>query len=383
MEKLVSSQFKLGIIAGGQLGKMLALTASNWAVKTYVLDPDSDCPAADVCSCFVKGDFANFQDVYEFGKQVDMLTFEIENVNIAPLLKLEKEGLKIFPEPHVVALIQDKGLQKQFFAQHNIPTARFELFDSRVQIEDAISAGHLQYPFVQKLRKSGYDGRGVVVIDGSNDLQKLLDGPSIVEDKVRVEQEVALQVARNKNGCATFPLVDMEFNPQANLVEFLSCPSATDLTIQEEAKRLAEHIISNLGMTGLLAVEFFLDSSGRLLVNEISPRAHNSGHHTIESCITSQYEQHLRSILGFELGSTELIQPSVMINLLGATGHEGAPIYKGLSESLSIQGTKIHIYGKAKTKPYRKMGHATVLDKSLEHAKLKARQVKNLITITA
>lgn len=382
MEQLVTSNFKLGIIAGGQLGKMLALAASNWDLKTFILDPDEHCPASTICTNYTKGNYTDFQTVYEFGKTVDMLTFDIENINTDALIKLKKEGKAIYPEPEILKVIQDKGLQKQFFKEHEIPSSSFSLFESKKEILNAIESGKLQLPFVQKLRTSGYDGKGVELINGTDDLSRLMEGASVIEDKVVLKKELAVIVARNRKGeIKSFPLVEMEFNQEANLVERLICPSNESATIHERAQLLAEKIISNLKMTGILAVEFFLDESDRLYVNEVAPRPHNSGHHTIESCITSQYEQHLRSILGFTLGSTEIKIPSVMINLLGEKNEFGLVKYEGLTESMAIEGTKIHIYGKKETKPYRKMGHVTILDKSIVEAKLKAKKVSETLKV--
>lgn len=382
MEQLVTSNFKLGIIAGGQLGKMLALAASNWDVKTYILDPDENCPSSTICTKHIKGNYNDYETVYQFGKQVDMLTFDIENINTDALIQLQAEGLRIYPEPRVLKLIQDKGLQKQFYEEHRISSSPFKLYDSKNEILHDLGKGKIQFPFVQKLRTSGYDGKGVEVINNNGDLSKLMDGKSLIEEKVKIKKELAIIVARSKSGeIKTFPMVEMEFNHDANLLERLICPSSESINIQEQAKKLAEAIISKLEMTGILAVEFFTDDSDNVLVNEIAPRPHNSGHHTIESCITSQYEQHLRSIFGFPLGSTELKMSSVMINLLGEKNEEGLVKYEGLTECLSIEGTKIHIYGKKETKPYRKMGHVTILDKSIDVAKSKAKKVLEILKV--
>ncbi len=382
MEQIVTSSFKLGIIAGGQLGKMLVQAATNWDIKTYILDPDENCASSTICTKYIKGSYKDYDTVYQFGKQVDMITFDIENVNTDALIQLREEGKKIYPEPEILKLIQDKGLQKQFYKEHNIPSPLFNLYESKSEILNDLRDEKIQFPFVQKLRTSGYDGKGVEVITNRDDLHKLMEGKSLIEEKVRIKKEVAVIIARNTNGeTRSFPLVEMEFNHEANLVERLVCPSNESTIIQERAKSLAETIISKLGMTGILAVEFFIDNSDNLLVNEIAPRPHNSGHHTIESCITSQYEQHLRSIFGFPLGSTELKIPSVMINLLGEKNEEGLVKYEGLTECMSIEGTKIHIYGKKETKPFRKMGHVTVLDKSIETAKLKAKRISETLKV--
>lgn len=382
MEQLVTSNFKLGIIAGGQLGKMLALAASNWDINTYILDPDEYCPASTICTNYTKGDYTDYETVYQFGKRVNMLTFDIENINIEALIQLKKEGTIIYPEPEILNLIKDKGLQKQFYKEHHIPSSSFNLYESKSEILNDLKEEKIKFPFVQKLRTSGYDGKGVEVINNSDDLSKLMEGLSLIEEKVIIKKELAVIIARNTKGeIKSFPLVEMEFNPEANLVERLICPSNEPISIHEEAKKMAEKIISKLGMTGILAVEFFIDASGNLLVNEVAPRPHNSGHHTIESCITSQYEQHLRSILGFPLGATTIKIPSVMINLLGEKKEYGLVKYEGLTECMSIEGTKIHIYGKKETKPFRKMGHVTVLDTSIEEAKLKAKKVSEILKV--
>lgn len=382
MEQLVTSDFKLGIIAGGQLGKMLALAASNWDLKTHILDPNENCPAASVSTHLTIGNYSDFKTVYDFGKNVDMVTFDIENVNIEALLLLKKEGKRIHPEPEILQIIQDKGLQKNFYKKENIPTSGFSLVDSKEELLKAIEENKIQFPFVQKLRTSGYDGKGVQVVKNAADIQKLMEGKSVIEELVKIKKEISVIVARNIHGeVKSFPAVEMEFNDNANLVERLICPAMLSEKIKMEAQKLAEKIIETFQMTGLLAVEFFIDDQENLIVNEIAPRTHNSGHHTIESCITSQYEQQLRAILGFSLGSTEIKIPSVMINLLGEPNFEGPVKYEGLTECMKIEGLKIHIYGKKETKSFRKMGHVTILDKSIESAKLKANQVKQLLKV--
>lgn len=376
MEQLVISDFKLGIIAGGQLGKMLALAASNWDIKTYILDPDENCPAASCATHFVKGNHLNFDDVYSFGKKVDMVTFEIENVNIDALKKLKNEGIKIFPEPETLELIKDKGLQKEFYLQNNIPSAPFKIVDSKIEIIEAIENGILKFPFVQKLRTGGYDGKGVAVIKSKNEIINLLDGASIVEESITIKKEIALIVARNSNGeIKCFSAVEMEFNPNANLVEKLICPASIDKSISEEATHLAEKIIKQINCVGILAVEMFIDHENKIWINEIAPRPHNSGHHTIESIITSQYEQLLLAIFNLPLGSIQIKLPAVMINLLGEQGFEGNVKYEGLTEVMAIEGVKIHLYGKKITKPFRKMGHATILSNTVNEASIKAELV--------
>ncbi len=382
MEQLVTSNLKLGIIAGGQLGKMLIQEASKWDIITYVLDNEEDCPAGKIASHYVKGSNVDFESVYQFGKMVDVLTFELENINIDALKKLKDEGVRVVPDPAVLELIQDKGLQKEFYKKNGIPTSAYSLCQSEEEITAGLEQGKLQYPFVQKVRKGGYDGRGVAVINSANDLSKILPGPSVIEQKVEIAKEISVIVARNGKGeIASYPVVEMIFDPEANLVDKLICPSSITVEQSEKAICYAKEIIELLNMEGLLAVEFFVDSKGDITVNEMAPRAHNSGHHTIESIITSQFEQHLRAILNLPLGSTTIKLPSVMINILGESGYEGAVMYEGLTESMAIEGVKIHLYGKKITKPYRKMGHVTIMSSSLEGALKKADAVKQLIKV--
>lgn len=382
MEQLVISDFKLGIIAGGQLGKMLALAASNWDIKTFILDPDAQCPAASCSSVFVKGNYLNFDDVYNFGKKVDMITFEIENVNIEALKKLKQEGLKIYPNPETLELIKDKGRQKEFYLKHNIPSAFFELYKSKQEIITAIENGELRFPFVQKLRTGGYDGKGVAAIKTNIDVVNLLEGESVIEESINIKKEISIIAARNNHGeIKCFPPVEMEFNPTANLVEKLICPASIEESISTEAMQLVVKIISSLTFCGLLAVEVFVDNQNKVWINEIAPRPHNSGHHTIESAITSQYEQLLRAIFNFPLGSTHLKSPAIMINLLGEQGYEGKVKYEGLTEAMAVEGVKIHLYGKKITKPFRKMGHVTILSHSIEEAMKNAEIVKQKLKI--
>jgi len=382
MEKLVTSEVKLGIIAGGQLGKMLVLAASNWNVQTYVLDKDDHCPASSSCTFFFKGDQLNYNDVYRFGQMVDVLTLELENVNIEALKKLKLEGKRIYPDPDKLEIIQDKGLQKQFYEKINVPSSSFKLFKGKEEIINSISSGKLNYPFVQKLRKGGYDGRGVSIIHSKEDLEILLEGASEVEELINIDKEISAIVARNERGeVKCHPTVEMEFNPNANLVEKLICPSTLAKETEEEAEKIAIKIITDLDLYGLLAVEMFVDKNNKIWVNEIAPRTHNSGHHTIESAITSQFEQQLRAIFNLPLGSTHLKLPAVMINLLGEPGYEGKVRYEGLTECMAVEGVKIHLYGKKITKPFRKMGHITVLAPSIDEAKSKADFVKQKLKV--
>jgi len=384
MEKLVTSEVKLGIIAGGQLGKMLVLAASNWNVNTYVLDKDDHCPASSSCTFLFKGDQLNYDDVYRFGQLVDVLTLELENVNIDALKKLKQEGKRIYPDPDKLEIIQDKGLQKQFYEKIKVPSSSFLLFNSKQEIFSAFESGTLTIPFVQKLRKGGYDGRGVSIIRSKDDLINLLDGASVVEELIDIDKEISAIVARNEWGdVRCHPTVEMEFNPKANLVEKLICPSTLPEEIEKTAEDIAIKIITELNLYGLLAVEMFVDKNKKIWVNEIAPRPHNSGHHTIESAITSQFEQLLRAIFNLPLGSTKIKMPAVMINLLGEPGYEGKVRYEGLTECLAVEGVKIHLYGKKTTKPFRKMGHVTVLAPTIDEAKSKADFVKQKLKVVS
>lgn len=382
MNKPDVSNLKLGVIAGGQLGKMLVQAASAWDVTSHVMDPDAACSARGVADVFTQADFRDYDAVCAFGTQVDVLTYEIEHINIDALYKLKKDGVAIAPDPDILALIQDKGAQKTFYRDHGIPTAPFELYDGADDIREAVRAGAIDVPFVQKLRTGGYDGRGVAVIRDENELDALLNGPSVVEPKIDIQTEIAVIAARNADGeVRCFPAVEMVFDDAANLVERLACPANIGEDAERRAAKIAAALIEQLGMTGLLAVEFFIDRSGAVIVNEAAPRPHNSGHHTIESAVTSQYEQHLRAILNLPLGDPSQVAPAVMINLLGEDGHEGPVKYDGLEGVLSVDGAHLHIYGKKITRPFRKMGHVTVTAHTMAEAQAKADTVKQALKV--
>jgi 5-(carboxyamino)imidazole ribonucleotide synthase len=384
MERLFTSNLKLGIIAGGQLGKMLIQEASRWDITTLVMDPEENCPAGSIATHSIVGSPQNYEDVYNFGKKVDVLTFELENVNVEALRRLKAEGLCIAPDPDVLELIQDKGLQKQLYSQKGFPTAPFKLYEDKQALLQDMATGVLTLPFVQKLRKGGYDGRGVAVIRTQDDVATMLEGPCLVEDLVDLHKEIAVIAARNIQGdVRSFPVVEMAFDPKANLVEKLICPAELDVALAVQAQEIAEGLVRELNMVGVLAVEFFLDAKGELLVNEVAPRPHNSGHHTIESVITSQYEQHLRCVLGLPLGSTRLKMPAVMLNLLGEPGYAGPVRYEGVAQSMALEGVKVHLYGKKYTRPMRKMGHVTIIAPTLEAALEKADQVKDWIKVVS
>lgn len=374
--------FRLGVLGGGQLGKMLALAAGNWHLPLYVLDASRDFPAGRVTPFFTEGDFQDFDDVYRFGSRMDVITIEIEHVNTDALRRLEHEGKAIHPAPAQLDIIKDKGAQKLFYREKGIPTAPFQLFEGPDAVVAALRAGQISLPFVQKSRTAGYDGRGVSVIRSEESLGNLLAGACLVEEMVDIDKELAVIVARNASGqVVAYPAVEMAFNPEANLVEFLFCPAAVSPALEREAEALAIRVIEAYGLCGLLAVEMFLDKSGKLLVNEVAPRPHNSGHHTIDSCYTSQFEQHLRAVLNLPLGSTRMKSASVMVNLLGAEGHEGPAIYEGLEQCLAMEGVHLHLYGKSITKPFRKMGHATVVADTTEEAAGRARRVMEALRI--
>ena len=382
MKKVFDEKFKLGILGGGQLGRMLAQVASNWPLHLSILDKDPSFPAAKIADSFVQGDFKNFDDVYRFGKSVDVLSIEIEQVNIAALEKLESEGVTIRPSAKCIRIIQDKGLQKTFFSDHDLPSSPFHLFSGSDEILKVIEDKMLFFPFVQKSREAGYDGRGVAIIKGEDDIYKLMDTPSLVENLVDIDTEVAVIVARNAKGdIKAYPPVSMSFHPDANLVEYVACPATITDQEREEAIRIAKDITNKLDVVGLLAVELFLDKKGQISINEVAPRTHNSGHHTIEACICSQFEQQIRAILDLPLGNCELIRPAVMINLLGEEGYEGPANYRGLEKALAIKDLYIHIYGKTFSKPFRKMGHFTTLGDTLDEAISKAKKAETLMFI--
>ena len=379
---LLGRQPRLGILGAGQLGKMLAHAAANWDLPLYFLDKSPDFPAAPFAADFFAGDFKNYDDVLAFGRQVDVLTIEIEHVNTDALLQLEKEGKIIHPNPQSLKTIKDKGLQKQFYKKRKYPTSVFELHENKSDILTAIKNGTLSLPFVQKSRGEGYDGKGVVVIKNESDFDQILDTASLTEPLVAIEKELAVIACRNEAGeIKTFPVVDMEFEPKANLVEFLFCPSEVSENIKSQTREIAAALIEDFDICGLLAVEFFLTTSNEILINEVAPRPHNSGHHTINANITSQFEQHLRGVLNLPLGDTNLIQPAVMINLLGAENYQGPVKYEGVKNIMKESGVHLHLYGKKETRPFRKMGHATIVHSDLEKAKDIARKIKGIFKI--
>jgi len=384
-KELLNTDFKVGVLGGGQLGKMLALAAGNWHLPLHFLDKDDSVPAYPFASGFLAGSFADQQEVLDFGRRMDLLTIEIEHVNTDALRQLQREGITVHPAPAQLETIKDKGLQKQFYQRQELPTSPFQLFAGKAAILEAIKAAQLHFPFVQKSRTAGYDGKGVAVIRNEADLEKVMDSPSMVEDLVDIKKELAVVVARNERGeVKAFPTVEMQFNEEANLVELLRCPADIHPRTDREAQDLAVQVMEAYGICGLLAVELFLDQEDKLLINEVAPRPHNSGHHTIDSSYTSQFEQHLRGILNLPLGDTGLKVPAaVMINLLGAPGHRGATRYQGLDTVMGMKGVHVHLYGKTETRPFRKMGHATVVADDMDQAIATARSMQRALQIVA
>ena len=378
--KTFYGDLKLGILGGGQLGRMLIQQAINYNVTVKVLDPDREAPCRKLCDEFFVGSLGDYETVYNFGKKVDLLTIEIEKVNVEALDQLEKEGVLVYPQPRIIRLIQDKGLQKQFFKENDIPTADFQVISNMEQLKQS----HIPFPYIQKLRRDGYDGKGVYKVIDETYLDNAFTEPSLVERWIDFEKEIAVIVARNESGeVKAFPMVEMEFNPEANLVEFLIAPSTLPFEVHREAEAIAKRIAETLKIVGLLAVEMFLDKHGRILVNELAPRPHNSGHQTIEGNVVSQFEQHLRAIFNQPMGDTACLNNAIMVNVLGEAGYEGPAIYKGIEKILKCEGVYVHLYGKALTKPFRKMGHVTIVDADRGKAIEKARFVQETLKVVS
>ena len=373
---------KIGILGGGQLGKMLCQEASKLGIRLHILEKDDTFPSAGVCPDITYGNFKDYDDVLAFGRQMDIVTVEIEAVNTEALHQLKEEGISVYPQPELLDLIKDKGAQKTWYNDHKIPTTLFELYGNADSVRNAVKAGKWSIPFVQKARKDGYDGQGVKVVRHQEDLNDLLDCPCLLEQLADIDKEISVIVARNPSReVKSFPVVEMEFHPTANLVEFLFSPSSVSDEVKSKATALAESVATQMGIVGLLVVELFLTKSGEIVVNEVAPRPHNSGHQTIEGNVVSQYAQHLRAILDFPLGDTSMRGASVMVNILGEPGFTGPAHYEGLNESLTISGANVHLYGKEMTKPYRKMGHATIVDSELENAISKAKKLKSTLKV--
>ena len=379
-----STDFTLGILGGGQLGKMLLSETLKYDIRTIVLDPSREAPARFGCHAFFQGDLMDFDTVYQFGKQADLVTFEIENVNVDALEQLEREGVKVYPTPKSLRIIQDKGSQKVFYREHEIPTAPFEAFDSPTLLGTAVAEGRWTYPFVWKSTRFGYDGHGVKIVRSAQDLQAFPEGACIAEVCADIDKELAVIVARSPKGeVATYPVVEMEFHPEANQVEYVLCPARISEEIAQKARAIALQVAEAFQVVGLLAVELFLTAEGEVLVNEVAPRPHNSGHYSIEAAYTNQFEQHLRAILDLPLGNTDSKVAGVMVNLVGAEGYQGDVVYENIEQILAMEGVTPHIYGKRETRPFRKMGHVTIVNKDIEKARTIAEKVKQTIKVIA
>lgn len=375
---LFYQDFKLGVLGGGQLGRMLIQEAINYNLQVDIIDPDANAPCKSLAHNFTQGSLTDYNTVMAFGRLCDLVTIEIENVNTDALAQLQKEGVAVYPQAHIIALIKNKVDQKLFYRENGIPTAPFEIVNNKQDVTKT----NLKLPFVNKLATEGYDGRGVQVIRNEADFDKAFDTNGLVEEFVDFDKEISVILARNKHGeIKTFPTVELQFHPEHNLVEFLSTPADISKAIDAKAKEVAIEVITKLEMIGLLAVEMFVTRDGQVLVNEIAPRTHNSGHQTIESCTTSQFDQHLRAILGLPLGDTSLVIPAMMVNLLGEDGHTGPARYEGLEEVVALKGVYVHLYGKAITKPFRKMGHVTITGLDKESLVEKAKFVKETLKV--
>ena len=384
MPHYFSSDFTLGILGGGQLGKMLLTETRKFDITTKVLDPSPDAPCLIACNTFVQGNLTDFNTVYNFGKDVEVLTIEIENVNVEALEKLQTEGVKVYPSPQTIKNIQNKATQKQFYATHGIPTAPFQVFQNTESLKKAINEQQLSLPFVWKSARFGYDGNGVKIVRQLTDLNLLPNDQCIAESLVPFKKELAVIVARNAKGqVRTYPVVEMEFHPEANQVEYVLCPARIEEAVAQKARTIAIQVAQAFEVVGLLAVELFQTENDEILVNEVAPRPHNSGHYSIEAAYTNQFEQHLRAILNLPLGSTESKVAGVMVNLVGAEGYQGKVVYENIEQIMAMEGVTPHIYGKKETRPFRKMGHVTIVNPNINKARQIAEQVKNTIRVIA
>lgn len=377
-----SSDFKLGILGGGQLGKMLLYETRKLDIYTIVMDQSLEAPCKIAANKFILGDLMDFDAVIEFGRQVDVLTFEIESVNVDALKQLEKEGIKVYPSPDTLEKISDKVIQKQFYLDNGIATATFSSYNSNSDLINAVKSGQLSFPFVWKSATGGYDGRGVSIIKSEKDFEGLPDTQCLAEKLIPFKNELAVIVARTPSGeMNTYPVVEMEFHPVANQVEYVICPARIEDSIATKARELAEKVSKAFEHVGLLAVEMFLTQEDKLVVNEVAPRPHNSGHYSIEASYTNQFEQHIRAILNLPLGNTESKVAGIMVNLSGEENYTGPAVYKNIEKILKMPGVTAHIYGKKETRPFRKMGHVTIINKDIEKARVLAEEVKNSIKV--
>ncbi|WP_277631891.1 5-(carboxyamino)imidazole ribonucleotide synthase [Avrilella dinanensis] len=375
-----SSDFKLGILGGGQLGKMMLTETRKFDIQTYVVDPSAEAPCQFGATKFFQGSLTDYQTVIDLGNQVDVLTIEIENVNLDALETLEKQGKKVYPSPKTLRLIKNKGKQKQFYKDNNLPTADFQLFESTSNLKSQIS--NLTMPFVWKATEGGYDGNGVKVIRKIEDLSNLPETECIAETMIPFKNELAVIVARSASGeIKTYPVVEMEFHPEANQVEYVICPARIDEAVSNKAREIALKVSESFNHVGLLAVEMFQTEDDEILVNEVAPRPHNSGHYSIEASYTSQFEQHIRAILDLPLGNTDSKVAGIMVNLVGEEGFSGQVVYENIEKIMAIDGVTPHIYGKRETRPFRKMGHVTIVNADMTEARKVAQEVKKTIRV--
>ena len=379
-----SSNFKLGILGGGQLGKMLLSESTRYDIFSKVLDPNPNAPCSTIANEFTVGDLTNYQDVINFCEDVDVVTVEIENVNSDALAFLESKGKKVFPSASTLKTIQNKSIQKDFYKNNNLPTSKYKNYNSLTELLYDFNKNKIQLPAVWKSAKFGYDGKGVKIIENSDDLNSLPDVECLIEDKVVIKKEISVIVARNEDGeQACFPVVEMEFNPTSNLVEYIMCPADISKELEDCAVSVAIKTAQRLNCVGLLAVELFITNEDEILINEVAPRPHNSGHHTIECCMTSQFDQHIRSILNLPLGNTAIKIPGIMVNLVGENKVEGDVVYQNINKVFEMDGVYTHIYGKKKSRLNRKMGHITVANKDISEAIHIGKKIKQIVKVTA
>jgi len=381
---MFNKNITVGILGGGQLGKMTLDVANKWGLKVNILDSDINCPSSKLCNNFISGDLMDYNSVMNFGNDVDIITIEIENVNVEALKDLEKKGKTVFPQPRIIETIQDKSLQKKFYLENEIPTSSFQIFKNINELKSFISFNKVSFPFIWKASKMGYDGFGVKKVTNIEEVEKLKDCHCIIEELVDIKKELAVMVVSSKSGeIKKYHTVEMEFNKNSNQVEYILSPANISKKLSLEAENLAIDLAKKLQIVGLLAVEMFLNSEGKILVNEVAPRPHNSYHFSIEGSYTSQFEQLLRSILDIPLGSTKTIQNSVMVNLVGEDGYSGPAIYNDFDQIIGLEGVNPHIYGKFETRPNRKMGHVTILNRDLNKAIEIAKKIKHTVTINS
>ena len=380
--QLFSSNFKLGILGGGQLGKMLMYDAKRYDIHTKVMDSSQKAPCAKLADEFILGDITDYDDVVDFGNKVDVITVEIEKINTDALLFLEKNGKKVFPSALTLKLIQNKSDQKDFYKKHNLPSSRFKNYSDLDELLNNFEKDNFEFPFVWKSSRFGYDGKGVKIIKNYDDLNFSFENECLIEERISIQKELSVIVARNISGeMKCFPVVEMEFNENSNLVEYVMCPANVSKDVEERAMKIAMNTSEKFNMVGLLAVELFLTTEDEILINEVAPRPHNSGHHTIECCVTSQFDQHIRCVLDLPLGETKILIPGIMVNLVGQNKVEGNVIYKNINDIFDIPGVFVHIYGKKKSRLNRKMGHVTIVNKNINKAIEIGKKIKKEIKV--